>query len=46
MVNGERHGTWTVAFNDGSRGEGPYVTGEGHGTWTILQEGCSGFDAH
>ena len=41
MVNDERHGAWTVTFDDGSRGEGPYVNGEKHGIWTIFHESRS-----
>ena len=35
-VNGERHGTWIIRWEDGDVGRevGPYVNGERHGTWT------------
>ena len=32
-VNGKRHGSWTVRFENGSVYEGPYVEGNRHGRW-------------
>ena len=34
-MNGERHGTWTLIWEDGTRSIGPYVSGERHGNWRI-----------
>ena len=38
-VHGQRQGTWTHFYDDGTRGVGPYVNDELHGTWTYYDEG-------
>ena len=37
-VNGQRHGTWTHVYDDGSRGVGPFANDQLHGIWTYLDE--------
>ena len=37
-MDGQRQGTWTHFYGDGTRGVGPYVNGELHGTWTYYDQ--------
>ena len=37
-VNGQRHGTWTHFYDDGSRGVGPFVNDQLHGIWTYYDQ--------
>ena len=35
MVNGKKHGHWTITSPDGTVVEGEYVNGKAHGHWTF-----------